>query len=394
MSDARASAQSGTSYNSGDTKYNMQNYTYPMDLFTSAKSYGGNWVMINVNVLEQSKFMVSSEVLDNVSVDRRQTGFAGNTMSGAEAAAAIAAGAGVVGAAGAAVGAILNGGVTNVLTSIGSGAGFGKAINSLASTIGGGALASVALVGTAAAVPLLNEDVRMNRPVKRVKAAIQLPMPNSMITPYSVDWSADSTKLMDLSLRVGPEMIEMTKHAFKGNLDLAMQEGSKMLKTGTDAMTSTVMEQSPGLSAATGIASNPKKEMIFQGVDFRNFQMDYTFYPKNNAEAMNVKRIINLLKFHMYPEYKSSERFTFIYPSEFDITFMSGSTENPWVNKIATCVLQGMNVNYTPTSQWAAHADGSPVMINITLQFKELSIITKENLVNPDSESGALLPNY
>jgi hypothetical protein len=125
--------------------------------------------------------------------------------------------------------------------------------------------------------------------------------------------------------------------------------------------------------------------MIFSGVDFRNFTMDYLFYPKSMAETLYVKNIIDMLKFHMYPEYKSKERFTFIYPSEFDITFFVGTEgkENPWVNRVATSVLTNMAVNYTPQGVWAVHADGSPVMIQLSLTFKELSIITKDNLNNP-----------
>ena len=36
-----------------------------------------------------------------------------------------------------------------------------------------------------------------------------------------------------------------------------------------------------------------------------------------------------------------------------------------------------MNVDYAPNG-WAAYSDGSPVEIRLTLQFKELDIVTKE----------------
>jgi hypothetical protein len=224
------------------------------------------------------------------------------------------------------------------------------------------------------------------RQTKRLSAAIQLPMPNNLMTPYSVDWGTDDTKMFDLALRIPGMAARAGGKLLTGDFEGLAKEGSGAADLAASAALSVNSALgSGGVSAASGLASNPKKEMIFSGVDFRNFTMDYLFYPKSMAETLYVKNIIDILKFHMYPEYKSKERFTFIYPSEFDITFFVGTEgkENPWVNRVATSVLTNMAVNYTPQGVWAVHADGSPVMIQLSLTFKELSIITKDNLNNP-----------
>jgi hypothetical protein len=224
------------------------------------------------------------------------------------------------------------------------------------------------------------------RQTKRLSAAIQLPMPNNLMTPYSVDWGTDDTKMFDLALRIPGMAARAGGKLLTGDFEGLAKEGSGAADLAASAALSVNSALgSGGVSAASGLASNPKKEMIFSGVDFRNFTMDYLFYPKSMGETLYVKNIIDMLKFHMYPEYKSKERFTFIYPSEFDITFFVGTEgkENPWVNRVATSVLTNMAVNYTPQGVWAVHADGSPVMIQLSLTFKELSIITKDNLNNP-----------
>ena len=50
---------------------------------------------------------------------------------------------------------------------------------------------------------------------------------------------------------------------------------------------------------------------------------------------------------------------------------------NLFYNKIATCVLQSVNVDYTP-GKVASHQQGAPVLIKMTLQFLETEMITKE----------------
>jgi hypothetical protein len=83
----------------------------------------------------------------------------------------------------------------------------------------------------------------------------------------------------------------------------------------------------------------------------------------------------------MHPEYKSEGRYTFIYPSEFDITFFTNDgEENRWVTKIGTCILTDMSVNYTPDGQWVNHRDGAPNAFEVSLSFKELGILTKEDI--------------
>ena len=75
-------------------------------------------------------------------------------------------------------------------------------------------------------------------------------------------------------------------------------------------------------------------------------------------------------------------------PAEFDIHYMymhedgkvtaeSPTGENTFYNKIATCVLTNVSVDYTPGAVHS-HADGSPVQIKMSLNFLETQMITKD----------------
>ena len=135
-----------------------------------------------------------------------------------------------------------------------------------------------------------------------------------------------------------------------------------------------------------GRAANPYLEVLFQGPELRTFNYNFTFAPKNKEEQLEVKKIIQLFRFHQAPEHRSDHSLFLGLPSEFDIHYMYQSTaagkeahENTFYNKIATCVLQNVNVDYTP-GKVASHQDGSPVLIKMSLQFLETEMLTKKHI--------------
>jgi hypothetical protein len=106
--------------------------------------------------------------------------------------------------------------------------------------------------------------------------------------------------------------------------------------------------------------------------------------PKNEQEAIEVKNIIQIFRFHMTPELRGGQSRFLGLPSQFDIHYMFLSkdgvaSENNYYNKIATCVLQNCAVNYTPTGV-KSFEDGGPTTTTMTLTFKETELLTKEKI--------------
>ena len=85
-----------------------------------------------------------------------------------------------------------------------------------------------------------------------------------------------------------------------------------------------------------------------------------------------------MFKLHMHPEFKDTNKFLYIYPSEFDITYYSNGAENTSIHKHTSCVLTEMNINYTPNSQFTTFADGTPTQINVMMTFRELAQLDKD----------------
>jgi hypothetical protein len=132
------------------------------------------------------------------------------------------------------------------------------------------------------------------------------------------------------------------------------------------------------LKQGTGIAPNPFREQIFRNVQTREFVFEYKFLPRNATEVENVRNIIYQFKFHMHPEVSAGGLF-YIYPSTFDIAYYYKGKENTNFNRISTCVLEDLAVDYGGQG-FNTFASGSPTEINIKLRFRELEVLTKERI--------------
>jgi len=135
---------------------------------------------------------------------------------------------------------------------------------------------------------------------------------------------------------------------------------------------------------AFGQATNPFMEVIFEKVGMRTFSYNFTFSPRNADETEDVQKIIKMFRFHMLPELQgANERFLTL-PSTFDIHYMyqmeaEVARENQFYSKIATCVLSGVDVDYTPDGV-KSFASGAPTQIKMGLNFMETEMLTKQHV--------------
>ena len=133
-----------------------------------------------------------------------------------------------------------------------------------------------------------------------------------------------------------------------------------------------------------GQTTNPFIEVAFNNMSLREFSYTFNFRPRSADETDEVKAIIQLFRFHMAPELKGTNHRYMTLPSTFDIHYMyqtdpETATENTFYNKIATCVLERCDVNYTPTGV-KSFDDGAPTEISMSLGFKETELLTKQKI--------------
>ena len=137
------------------------------------------------------------------------------------------------------------------------------------------------------------------------------------------------------------------------------------------------------LSRSGGITFNQNVELLFTGVDLRTaFGFNFDMVPRSAAETKAIKNIIKLLKRAMSPSRGNTGAGQGLFitaPKVFNVLYKSGSKDHPFLNQFKTCALQSMSVNFTPDGTYTTYADATPVHIQMTLQFQELTPIFRED---------------
>jgi hypothetical protein len=333
-----------------DRKYDIKNYTYPADLLSS--KYGGNYVVFYINVSSDSKLLKGANAAATVELDQTEGRDRGDLI-----------------ASNLSKGQLI--GANAAVNTIAGLAGGGLFSGNTAGAVKGAVVANVPTVGVAVSAQLAPNASRSQ---KRLKTAIALHTPNQLAIRYGMQWSDDDTVMLQAAAHGIEEIMKAVDSGGKN---------SDVKGVGSAIIANLTLAQGPNAganSAALGLAANPKKEQVFKGVDFRTFSFDYQFFPRNASEAKNVMKIIQEFKYHMHPEFKDTNNFVYIYPSEFDIYYYQGTQENLNLHRHTSCVLTEMNVNYTPNGNFNTFENGMPTQINVTLSFRELALLTKDKV--------------
>ena len=220
----------------------------------------------------------------------------------------------------------------------------------------------------------------------RTNDAIVLYMPPQIQTNYMADY-----KDAELGQTAGgaANLVSKTDGSMAG-IGGAVKGVAGMAADGIEKAGLAMLSQLPGIGDMNAArnklenrAANNFLESTFTGLAFRKFSFSWKFTPKSPDEAKQVMKIIRTFKFHMLPELKGGEYGRwYTSPAEFDIFYMFRGDENEWINKIQTCVLRNMDVNYAPNGyQTFRPIDGiqgaPPTEIDMKLDFQETKLITK-----------------
>ena len=255
----------------------------------------------------------------------------------------------------------------------------------------------------------------------RLDTAISLYMPPSVSVSYGIKYAESEVGLIaETGARVintilnnkdfSAEAISNTVSQFGADVGGGLWQGVKT--AGIAALDVAAPGASTVIALERGAIITPRMEMMLEGVSRRSFNYTFVFIPKSAQEAKIVEDIIYAFKFHMHPEYfdgyggtrKGMAKDEFGYgvparmiagvgremtiPSTFDIAYMYRGKINSFLNKISTCFLTGMDVQYGGDRFTAYETtkgnfgDGPPPQKSqITLNFTEMEIITKERII-------------
>ena len=215
-------------------------------------------------------------------------------------------------------------------------------------------------------------NLKLKPKTKRLDSSISLYIPDTVNFTYNSSYG--NLSLLD----VAKDLAGGVNFAKKDSPILSkLNKYGNLLSAGISASQSSAAKL---LLRSQGLAINPNQQLMFDGIDFRTYQMAFTFTPYTRQEAETVKKIIKKFKYHAAPKITTAGAgMFFIPPSTFNVSFMFNGKMNKNVNKVAESVLESVDVNYAPNG-WAAHDDGAPVQTTLTLSFREMELIDKTKI--------------
>jgi hypothetical protein len=373
----------------GGKQYERKTYRFPEDVGSYDK---GHYILFNINEQVNTQFYNSPAAGDKPTV------IANNEK--------LIARRGAVNVAGSAtqlgnqLSSILQSGIGNSLSGVNPtiaavGGQAASAVNQAVNQFIPENVQNVVSGGVSAAVESVKSvrGEKFLRTIQRTKDTIALYMPDTLkfsygqtYTPLTLGGANIGAAVPAIASSLTDSVMRDAGNASNFTLNLAAQN-SPIARNQLTALA----------TAATGLVNNPMLEVIYTSPKFRQFSFDFMLYPRSEKEAQQVQNILETLRFHSAPEIKrNTGGFFLIPPSEFDISFMYNGSLNPNIDKISTCVLTDISVDYAPKGFHAYEVGGEndaklgrtgmPVGIGLSLRFMETQILTKEYHRNSTSD--------
>jgi hypothetical protein len=186
--------------------------------------------------------------------------------------------------------------------------------------------------------------------------------------------------------------------AIRGLLDAAGGVGNSIdaATQGLEAAATNIQTGGIGtaVSLARGVIVNPRLEKLFKQKDMRNFQFSWELYPRNEDELKAIRELVYTFRYHAHPAKDetvvgtepSNTQINLRVPAEFAVKFMSYSNrdgkstfqENPYLPKIARCVITNISVDYTANSVYSSFKNDGPTAVTLTISMSEIAAHTRE----------------
>lgn len=247
---------------------------------------------------------------------------------------------------------------------------------------------------------LRTTEAALQNSIQNPVSTIILPMPANIQDNNAADWVSGSMNPIAATLSAAGNDAVLSSNflgsigqsitkAFS-NIDSAIQSGSGQ-KGAAAGAAGAALQAALGqgdinqiISRATGQVFNQNVELLFNGVTMRPaFSFSFDIVPRSQAESAVVKDIIRTFKINMTPKKGTTDTSgggLFVKaPNVFKLQYMSGKDVHPFLHKFKPCALTQMSVNYNGSAQYASYPDATPVHMQMTLQFQELSPIYAED---------------
>jgi hypothetical protein len=216
-------------------------------------------------------------------------------------------------------------------------------------------------------------------PTKRLSQSIALYMPAQLNMSQKAGYGEAEIGVAVANVMAGYDAVQ-SDASFNELAKRFIGQGENIVK---DMATGALDAVAAGAKAARDISQgrvrNNRSEMVFEGIDRRSFAFTFKMLPTSAAEAQAIEDIVTAFRYHAMPEIDGSDPTgrTMTIPSTFDIEYHP----NTHLHKISTSVLESVDIQYGG-ERVQFFTDDQPVETQLTLNFKELEIITKKRIMD------------
>jgi hypothetical protein len=248
-------------------------------------------------------------------------------------------------------------------------------------------------------------DARTEGLKKKTRFYVELPIPKQVNDGNSCIWSGNSMNLftlagLDLATGLMTQPIDTITN-IQTILDNLVKGADLSEIGGTEEMQGAIRSSLAGLavnqfggnttpnsvmSRGLGKILNENKELLFDGVNLREFKFDFTLTPRSHDEGQRAMKIIRSLKMAMAPkkgETSGAGGVLINSPDLFLLEYRSGGQKHPFLNTFKPCALTSFSVNYTGAGTYATYGVGkeesTPVHMKVAMSFKETNPIYEED---------------
>lgn len=156
------------------------------------------------------------------------------------------------------------------------------------------------------------------------------------------------------------------------------------------------------ISVTARTSLHPNTRAVFERPNIRKFNFLFKFIPSSKEESDQVKEIIHYFRYNSYPEQidagvpgsNFSTPVGYEFPNMFRIKLYSkvGDTYKRIGSKMLDCFCEGITTTYNPQAS-VFHPDGSPVEIDLNLNFMEHRAMSRNDLEGASAAKKTVISN-
>ena len=243
---------------------------------------------------------------------------------------------------------------------------------------------------------------------EKVIGTVLLPIPQSVVDNVGVKWgSAELNGFAAAGIAAG--MAALQSDTLVGGADKLLKGGSnavsQLFKEGgvsQDAASSFFAGQAANILGAnvnpqelvtrtTGQVLNQNLELLFQGVELRQFNFSFTLTPRDVTESNTIKQIIRLFKQNMSGKKNGADNAGGLFlssPNIFKLCYKTGGSKHAYLNSFFPMAMKSVSVNYTNAGTYATYEDTTPINMKLDISLQEINPIYNEDYDTGDGTIG------